>query len=49
MSVRVLEMCEHNREIVIVTATHSSKTDAAQDRRQKSLHSFVGLKVAVFK
>ena len=49
MSVRVLEMCEHNREIVIFTATHSSKTDSVQDRGQKLLHSFVGLKVAVFK
>mgnify|MGYP004064842627 FL=1 len=49
MPVRVLEMCEHNREIVIVTVTQLSKTAAAQDRRQKSLHGFVGLKVAVFK
>ena len=38
MPVRVLEMREHNRGIVIVTVTQSSKADAAQDRRQESLH-----------
>ena len=49
MPVRVLEMCEHDRGIVIVTVTQLSKTAAAQDRGQKSLHGFVGLKFAVFK